>query len=328
MSSCITRRVAVATVCAGLVSLVLPAAAEEKYPTRPLTLMVGFAPGGGTDIIARLLAPKLSELLGQPVVVENRSGASGTIAAAAVARAKPDGYTMLMGHVSSNAMVPAVMSVTYDPLRAFTPVTLVGTVPQVVVVPVSSPAKTLQDLITLSKTEGQKINYASSGVGTQQHLAAELFKQATGAQMVHVPYKGSGQAINDLVSGVVDVNFDTVPTVLPHIKAGTLRPLAVTTPQRIAALPDVPTVAETGVTGYDVSTWYMVMGPAGLPQPIVKAWGDAVRAALQDPAIRQRLTDLSTEITVSTPEEAAQVLSADVAKWAGVVKAAGIKATE
>lgn len=328
MPSRLTRRVALAVICAGFPALAMPAVGQDKYPTRPVTLVVGFAPGGGTDIIARLIAPKVSEALGQPVVVENRSGASGTIATAAVARAKPDGYTMLMGHVSSNAMVPAVTSVTYDPLHAFTPVIIVGTVPQVVVVPAASPAKSLQELIALSKANQQQLNYASSGVGTQQHLAAELFKQATGSRMVHVPYKGSGQAINDLVSGVVDLNFDTVPTVLPHIKAGTLRALAVTTPQRIAALPDVPTVAESGVPGYDVSTWYMVMGPAGLPEPIVKAWTSAVNKALEDPAIRQRLTDLSTEIIGGTPADAARVLHQDVAKWARVVKDAGIKAND
>ncbi|MEP9347958.1 tripartite tricarboxylate transporter substrate binding protein [Xanthobacter sp. KR7-225] len=328
MPSNATRRTVVSTLCAGLLALCTPAAAQEKYPSRPITLMVGFAPGGGTDIIARLIAPKLSEVLGQPVVVENRSGASGTIAAAAVSRAAPDGYTMLMGHVSSNAMVPAVMRVPYDPLRSFTPVAVVGTVPQVVVVPAASPVKTLQELIAFSKKSAQKPNYASSGVGTQQHLAAELFKQATGADLVHVPYKGSGQAINDLVAGVVDLNFDTVPTVLPHIRAGTLRPLAVTTKTRVPTLPDVPTVAESGVPGFDVDTWYMVMGPAHLPQPIVDLWSNAVKQALTDPAARQRLTDLGTVIVGGTPAEAAAVLDADVAKWGRVVKDAGIKATD
>lgn len=328
MPSNATRRTVVSTLCAGLLVLCAPALAQEKYPTRSVTLMVGFAPGGGTDIIARLIAPKLSEALGQPVVVENRSGASGSIAASAVSRAAPDGYTMLMGHVSSNAMVPAVMRVPYDPLRSFTPVAVVGTVPQVLVVPAASPVKTLQELIAYSKKNPQKPNYASSGVGTQQHLAAELFKQATGAELVHVPYKGSGQAINDLVAGVVDLNFDTVPTVLPHIRAGTLRALAVTTKTRVPTLPDVPTVAESGVPGFDVDTWYMVMGPANLPQPIVDLWADAVQKALKDPAVRQRLTDLGTEIVGGTPAGAASVLNADVAKWARVVKDAGIKATD
>ncbi|TCT04322.1 Bug family tripartite tricarboxylate transporter substrate binding protein [Aquabacter spiritensis] len=328
MSKRLSRRAGAIACAFAVLTLLGPAVAQEKYPSRPVTLMVGFSPGGGTDIMARILAPKLSEELGQPVVVENRVGASGTIAAAAVARAKPDGYTMLMGHVSSNAMVPAVMKVPYDPLKDFTPIVIVGTVAQIVTVPVGSPAKTLPDFIAYVKSGQKKVNYASSGTGTQQHLAAELFKQATGIEMLHVPYKGSGQAVNDLIAGVVDVNFDTIPSVLPHIRAGTLRGLAVTTAQRTAILPDLPdlpTVAEAGVPGYNVDTWYMVMGPANLPAPIVARWAAAVNTALQDPAIRKRLTDLSTEIGGGTPDEAAQVLRTDVAKWAQVVKQAGIR---
>lgn len=321
----LTRRARAFACAVAVLALVGPALAQDKYPSRPVTLMVGFSPGGGTDIIARILAPKLSEELGQPVVVENRVGASGTIAAAVVARAKPDGYTMLMGHVSSNAMVPAVMKVPYDPLKDFTPVVIVGFVPQIVTVPAGSPAKTLPEFIAYVKSGQKKANYASSGTGTQQHLAAELFKQATGAEMLHVPYKGSGQAVNDLIAGVVDVNFDTIPAVLPHIRAGTLRGLAVTSSRRSAILPDLPTVAEAGVPGYDVDTWYMVMGPANLPAPIAARWGAAINTALQDPAIRQRLTDLSTEIAGGSPGEAAQVLLSDVAKWAAVVARAGIK---
>lgn len=298
--------------------------AQDAFPSRPITIVVGFSPGGGTDIIARLIAPGLSRFFGQPVIVENRSGASGTIAASAVATADPDGHTMLMGHVSSNAMVPAVMKVAYDPQSDFTAVSVIGTVPQMVVVPASSPAGNLQQFIAMLREAPGKYNYASSGIGTQQHLAAELFKQATDTDMVHIPYQGSGQALNDLIAGGVDVNFDTVPTVLPHIKAGTLRALAVTTGSRIALLPDVPTVAEAGAAGFEVSTWYMLMGPRGLPSATVDRWSQAINATLADPTVRQRLTDLSTDIGSGDSAAAAKLLQTDITRWKSVVENAGI----
>lgn len=251
-----TTRLRALDTCAALAAWALlclpaPAMAQDAWPAKPITLLVGFAPGGGTDLIARQIAPRLSELLKQPVIVENRAGASGTIAAATAAKAKPDGYTLLLGHVSSNAMVPAVMpKVPYAAARDFAPITLLGSVPQVVTVPASSSAKSLQEFIAFAKTKPGGVNYASSGSGTQQHFAAELFQQATRTTMTHVPYKGSGAALADLIAGLVDVNFDTVPTVIQQIKAGRLRALAVTTRQRVASMPDVPTVIESGVPDY------------------------------------------------------------------------------
>ena len=277
---------------------------------------MGFAPSGGTDIIARQLGQKLGERLKQPVVIENRAGASGTIAAGAVARAKPDGYTLLVGHVSSNAMAPAITPrLSYDPQKDFTPIVLIGTVPQVVVVPASSPAKTLAEFIALCRQKQGAINYASSGVGTQQHFAAELFESATGVAMTHVPYKGSGAALTDLLSGMVDVNFDTVPTVLQYIRSGRLRALAVTTPTRIASLPDVPTVTEAGVPGYAISAWYMLMGPANLPDPVRDTLNQAVNDSLKSPDLREKLGALSTEIGGGTSAAARDYLKSEVARW-------------
>lgn len=312
----IHRRTLVAVAC--LTALVSPTmAADEAYPIKPVNLIVGFAPGGGTDLIARQIAPRLSELLKQPVVVENRAGASGTIAAGVVAKAKADGYTLLLGHVSSNAMVPAIMpKLPYAPGKDFSPIVLVGSVPQVVVVPASSPAKTLGDFIAMVKTKKGTINYASSGQGTQQHFAAELFQMATGTSMTHVPYKGSGAALTDLISGHVDVNFDTVPTVLQHIKSGKLRALAVTTRTRVATLPDVPTVAEVGVFGYEIGAWYMLMAPASLPKPVRDTLSGAMAKVLATPEVREKLVALGTEISGGTPEEAQAYLSSEITKWA------------
>nr|WP_280527204.1 tripartite tricarboxylate transporter substrate binding protein [Cupriavidus plantarum] len=262
------------------------------------------------------MGQKLGEKLKQPVVIENRAGASGTIAATAVARAKPDGYTLLLGHVSSNAMVPAITpKLAYDPNKDFTPIVLIGTVPQVIVVPASSPAKTLAEFIALCKTKQGAVNYASSGVGTQQHFAAELFQSATGTSMTHVPYKGSGAALTDLLSGLVDVNFDTVPTVLQYIRSGKLRALAVTTPTRVAALPDIPTVAEAGVPGFAISAWYMLMGPANLPDNIRDTLNQAVNDALKSPDLREKLSALSTEIGGGTPAAARDYLKSEVVRW-------------
>jgi len=302
------------------------ARAQAGYPNRPINLIVGFAAGGGTDIIARLVAAELSKELGQQIVVENRAGASGTIAAGVVARAEPDGYTMMMGHVSSNAMVPAVMaSVPYDPATAFTPIMTIGTVAQVLTVPANSPARSVADFIRLLKERPGKLSYASSGIGTQQHLAAEMFKQATGTDMAHVPYRGSGQAVNDLITGNVDVNFDTMPTVLPHLRSGALRGLGVTTAKRAPIMPDLPTIAESGVPGFDVDTWYMVMGPKGLPAEIVTTWSAGLAKLLNAPAFKKRLEDLATDVGGGTPADAQALLARDIRKWADLVKTAGIR---
>lgn len=313
----LNRRAAMAAVlCAAAAAT---AQAQDSYPSKPITILVGFAPGGGTDLIARQIAPRLSELLKQPVIVENRAGASGTIAASAAAKARPDGYTLLLGHVSSNAMVPAITpKMPYAADKDFTAINLIGSVPQVVVVPAASPARTLAEFIALAKAKNGGLNYASSGVGTQQHFAAEMFELATGTRMTHVPYKGSGAALADLLSAQVDVNFDTVPTVLSHIKSARLRPLAVTTRARVASLPGVPTVLESGVPGYEIGAWYMLMGPAALPRDIRTRLSQAMTDVLKTPDVREKLVGLGTEIAGGTPEDAQAYLSSEIAKWARV----------
>jgi len=304
---------------AALCALATASSAQDAYPSKPVNLLVGFAPGGGTDLIARQIAPRLSELLKQPVLVENRAGASGTIAAGLVAKAKPDGYTLLLGHVSSNAMVPAITPrLSYTAGKDFSAITLIGSVPQVVVVPAASPAKTLGEFIAMVKARKGEVNYASSGPGTQQHFAAEMFQLATNTTMTHVPYKGSGAALADLLAGLVDVNFDTVPTVLQHIKSGKLRALAVTSRNRVASLPGVPTVAEAGVPGYEIGAWYMLMGPAGLPKDVRARLSAAMTQALHTPDVREKLAALGTEIAGGTPDEAQAYLGTEIAKWARV----------
>ena len=258
-----------------------PALAEEAFPARPITLLVGFAPGGGTDILARLLAARLAEDFGQPVAVENRTGGGGTIAALATARARPDGHAATLGTVSNMVQVPLAMRIPpFDPARDVTPIALVAAVPMVVTVAAASPARDLAGLIALAKAQPGRLNFASNGVGTSQHLAAELFMQATGVRMVHVPYRGSGQVVIDLAQGVVDVNFDTLSSVLPGIRQGLLRGLAVTTARRAAALPELPTVMESGVPGYDLDVWYMLYGPAGLAEPALRRWSAAAMRVL------------------------------------------------
>lgn len=311
------RRTALAATA--LCALAAGAGAQDAYPSKPVNLLVGFAPGGGTDLIARQIAPRLSELLKQPVVVDNRAGASGTIAAGVVAKAKADGYTLLLGHVSSNAMVPAITpKMSYAASKDFSAITLIGSVPQVVVVPATSPARTLAEFIAMAKARKGIVNYASSGQGTQQHFAAEMFQLATGTTMTHVPYKGSGAALADLISGQVDVNFDTVPTVLQHIRSGKLRALAVTSRARIASLPGVPTVAEAGVPGYEIGAWYMLMGPAALPKDVRARLSAAMNQVLRTPDVREKLAALGTEIAGGTPDEAQTYLATEIAKWARV----------
>ncbi|MBO9688570.1 MAG: tripartite tricarboxylate transporter substrate binding protein [Mitsuaria chitosanitabida] len=299
--------------------------APTDWPTRPISLLVGFAPGGGTDLIARQIAPRLSQLLGQSVVIENRAGGSGTIATGQAARARPDGYTLLLGHVSSNAMVPAITQVPYAPATAFTPILLIGSVPQVVVVRAAAPPRSLKDFIAWTRGKPGGVNYASSGAGTQQHFAAELFQQATGTTMTHVPYRGSGAALTDLLSGQVDVNFDTVPTVLQQIRSGQLRALAVTSRQRAASLPEVPTLIESGVPDYEIGAWYMLMGPAGLPPPVVERLAAAMRQTLATPEVRARLEQLGTEIRILGPADAQAYLRAEITRWARLAAAKHIK---
>lgn len=315
-------------ILAGLLLALPLAVAAQSWPTKPIKLLVGFAPGGGTDIVARALSGKLSEILGTQVVVENRAGAAGTIAADLVAKAPSDGYTLLAGHANSNAIAPHVMSrVPFDPLNDFTPITYIGYVPNVLVVYPGLPIRTVEELIAQAKAKPGTLTYASSGVGSTQHLAGALFNQITATQMNHVPYKGSSQAVVDLIAGQVSANFDTMPPVLEHIRSGKLRALAISTPQRLSALPSVPTFEEKGIRGFEVTNWYSVMGPKGLPREIVARIDDAVRRAMNDPEVRGKLEPQGVQFGgPQTPEAFREFIRTENAKYAKMVKELNVRA--
>jgi tripartite-type tricarboxylate transporter receptor subunit TctC len=300
--------------------------AQENYPARPITMFVGFAPGGGTDIVSRMLSPRLQEELGQPVTVENRPGASGTLAAGMVARARPDGYTLLTGTVSSQcAVAPLMRPPPYDQLRDFTPLMLVGTLPLVMVVRADSPARDVASLKAYAKEKPDGLNYGTSGVGSQQHLASELLARQGQMRMTHIPYRGTGQSVNALMAGDVDVNIDTLATYLPHIRGGRLRALATTLPARAASLPEVPTVEEQGFPGYDMSVWYMVLGPAGLPPEVVRRLEGALGKTIADPTVNRRLVDAGYIPGGGTAEAAAALVRRDAERLGRLVQEAGIK---
>ncbi|HTK01730.1 MAG TPA: tripartite tricarboxylate transporter substrate binding protein [Bordetella sp.] len=280
-----------------LFALMQAGPAAAAYPEKPIRLIVGFVPGGGTDVSARIVAQRLSIILKQQIVIENKPGASGLIAADMVAKAEPDGYTLLLANTQSAVAAPYMLPTSFDPIKDFTPVRYIGTVPNVLVVnPVRHDFKSVQDLIDAARKKPGGLTYASSGLGSPQHLTAARFSQIENLEMVHVPYKGSGQALADLLGGQVDLNFDTLPSVIAQIQAGKLRPLVVTSPQRTPRLPDVPTLAEAGVKGVDVLQWYAVLAPRGLPGPILEKLDQALAQTLKDPDVRAKLADQGMDV--------------------------------
>ena len=302
------------------------AAFAQPYPSKPIRLIVPFPPGGSADILARAIGQKAGEGLGQPFVVENRPGAGTAIGADALAKSAPDGYAVMIGTVSSHAINPALNpKLPYDPLKDFTPVSLVATIPFAMIVHPSVPAKNVQEFIALAKTKPGSLNYSSAGNGTSNHLAGELLKSMARVDIVHVPYKGSAPALNDLIAGQVSLMFDLVLTAAPHVKSGAVRGLAVTGAQRSSALPELPTVAESGVPGYEVSAWFGIFAPAGLAQPVVQRLNAEFVKGLQQPDLRQRLASQGAEPLTSTPEEFGSYLRSEIAKWAKVVKESGMK---
>jgi tripartite-type tricarboxylate transporter receptor subunit TctC len=311
--------------CAALLSVAAVAHAQP-YPSKPVRVIVGFPPGGGTDVVARVIAQKLTEWWGQAVTVENRAGATGTIGADVVAKAAPDGYTLLMGHVNSHGIAPNLFpKMPYDALKDFAAVAYVGYVPNVLAVHPSVPAKSVKELVALARSQPGKLNFASSGNGSTQHLAGELFKQLTVTSIVHVPYKGSGDAIKDLLAGVVSMNFDTMPPVLPHVQAGKLRGLAISTPRRLPQLPDVPTFAEEGIANFDVANWYGVMAPAATPRELVTRLNGDINKAMQVPEVRARLEGVGTQLREQSAADFDAYMKAEVAKYAKLVKDTGVR---
>ncbi|MBI2224782.1 MAG: tripartite tricarboxylate transporter substrate binding protein [Betaproteobacteria bacterium] len=312
----------------GCVALLLAASAvahAQGYPSRPVRLIVPTSPGGGTDISARMLAPKLSEYLGQQIVVDNRPGASTMIGVELVARAAPDGYTLLMG-ISSLAIAPYIQTkVPYDAVKDFAPVSQVVVLSNLMVSHPSLPARAVKELVAFARTRPGQINFAAGSVGSNPHLAMELFLSMTGLKMVHVPYKGQGPALIDLMAGHVSLSMANMLIALPHVKNGRLRAIGVTGAKRASVAPDIPTIAEAGVPGYEVVQWFGVLAPAHTPRDIIARLHAGIVRAVQDPAIRERFSSDGAETVGSTPEEFAAVIRADLGKWSKVIKDAGIK---
>ena len=302
-----------------------PAAAQQPYPVKPIRIISPFAPGGGNDVLCRTVAQKLAENLKQQVFVENRPGANGIIGTEAAARSAPDGYTIIL--IPSGHAVNATLyrKLPYDSIRDFTPITLVGSSPLVLAVHPSVPAKNVKELAALAKARPGQFTYGSAGVGSSGHLAGALFETMTGTKLVHIPYKGMGLAVSDLIGGQVTLTFGTSLSVVPHVRSGKLRALATTGAQRSPALPDLPTVAESGIPGYEASLWYAFVGPARLPPEIVRRLNSEIVAVLGLPEVRERLANQGVDVRSSTPEELGRLLTSDLGRWAGVVQRAGVR---
>jgi tripartite-type tricarboxylate transporter receptor subunit TctC len=313
---------------AALAAFAATAALAQPYPNKSVKLIVPYPPGGATDVIGRVMAQRLSTALGQQVVVDNRGGAGGNIGAEAVAKSPPDGYTLLMGALTSHSIMATLEkgSIRYDLGKDLAPVAVVGSVPLVWVVHPSLPVKTLQELVAYAKANPGKLTYASSGAGAPQRMCAELFKLKIGADMIHVPYKGSGPAMADLVGGQVLTMCETVPASLQLIKGGKLRALAVTTAERISQLPDVPTAAEAGVTGIEVASLFGVMAPAGTPAPIIAKLNAEIQKILAMPEAQEQLLQQGAYAVKMTPEQSSERIRREIAQWAKVIEDAKIKA--
>lgn len=301
-------------------------ALAQAYPTRPVRLIVGFTPGGGVDINARMLSPRLSEYLGQQVVVENRPGAGTNIANELVAKAAPDGHTLLVNTPAIAINMSLYRNLPFDTLRDFTPVSVISESPNVLVVNAKLAAQNVKELIALARSSPGKLNYSSAGVGTTQHLAAELFKLRTGTFIVHIPYKGTAPSLAGLIGGEVEMSFANIPSIQAHLKSGRLRALAVTAGKRDPQIPDVPTMKEAGLEGVEVVVWYGVFAPAGTPKEIVQKLAAGIQRATRDPETSKRLLEQGAVPVGNTPEEFAKLVREEVARWAEVVKVSGARA--
>ena len=316
---------AIFTVAAGAALVASPSAQADDWPARPISVTVPFPPGGTTDVIARALGEKLTQRLGQPVIVENRPGAGATLGAEFVARAKPDGYTLLVGAVHHTIASSVYKKLNYDFGKDFAPITTIAMVPNVLVVNAATPVKTVDELVTLVKAEPAKATYGSNGNGTAQHLIGTQFSQLTGATLMHVPYRGSAPITTDLLGNQILMSFDTVTPVLPYIKAGKLRALAVTTAKRSSALPDVPTLAEAGMSRFDIGTWFGVLAPVATPRPIVERLSKEMTEIIHSDDFRKRMADIGAEPIGNSSEEMARQIQQETERFAVLVREAEIR---
>jgi tripartite-type tricarboxylate transporter receptor subunit TctC len=315
------------TLGASAAGLALPVLAQSTWPSRPIRYIVPFAPGGTTDILARVVGEKLGPILGQTIVIENKPGQGGSVGAAELARAAPDGHTIGGGTISSHAINATLYDkLPYDPVTSFAPITMYATQPNVLLVHPSVPVSSLREFIALLKASPGKYVYGSAGNGTSQHISGELFKAMAGVQMQHVPYRGSGQMVPELLGGTLPVAFDNIATGIPHMKTGKLRALAVTTARRSGVAPDVPTMAESGLAGYELSSWQAVFAPAGTPAAVVDRLYTEIGRILKMPDVAKRLGDLGLDLSGMTPAELGAVVRADVPRLGKVVRDSGAKA--
>lgn len=301
-------------------------ASSQAFPSKPIKVIVPYPAGGVVDVIARVVGERMAQTTGQPNVIENRVGAAGSIGTEAVARSAADGYTLLVASPSHTVNISLYAKLAWHPVGSFAPVAMVGVIPNVILVHPSVPARTLAEFVAYAKTRPGQLNYASAGAGSSVHLAAELLQQIAQIQLVHIPYKGQPEAVTALITGEVAMMPLTMALAKVRIQAGQARPLAVTTPKRSAALPDMPTVAESGYPGYEVSTWFGYLAPAGTPNEVVAKLNAEIGAALKHPDVDKRLVNLGAELDIGTPQDFRKFLEADMARWARVIKQAGIKA--
>jgi tripartite-type tricarboxylate transporter receptor subunit TctC len=317
-----TSLAAIALLLSGLTA---PALAQD-YPTRPIMLVVPFAPGGSTSIVGRVIADRMSQLLGQGIVIDHRPGAGGTVGTKFVAKSEPDGYTLLLGYTGTLAIGPSLYKeVGYDPRKDFAPIGMIGNAPSVLVVHPSFPAANVAELIAFAKANPGKVNFGSAGVGSVNHITGEYFARSAGITLVHIPYKGTGPALTDLLGGHIPMALAPIPPVHANVEAGLLRALAVTGKTRSALMPDVPTIAETGLTGFEASLYYGLVAPAGTPQPVIDRLNKELRAALASDEVKKQLGADGTEITPTSPQDYADFIDKDEKKWAELVKASGVE---
>jgi len=323
-----TSRLLLGLMLAGCICASESRAQTAKFPDRPIKVVVGFSAGGGTDVVARILALKMSETIGQTVVVENRPGASGLIAAEAVAKSPPDGYTILMGSQTVFAVAPTLYKKPIDASTDFAGVAIAGVSPLVLVVNPAFPAQSVKDVIALAKAKPGGINFGSGGLGTTPHMSGELFQSAASVKLVHIAYRGEAPAINDLIGGQIPLMFANLSAIVGNVKAGQLRALAVTSAQRTPALPDIPTVAEAALPGFEAATWFALVAPAGTPREVLMTLNAEVRKAIALPDVKQRFADLGMTAEVSTPEGLDAYIKSEIAKWTKVIKDGDIKAPD